>query len=224
MGSIPSLRIVMSGLLSFSLVAADPLGPQQLGRVWTVNEDGWLGTWTRRGDSREFDAHWRHPDGREVRDVLRLERRDGDTVVIFREGMNGRYSGRLEPGGHRIVNGSASWFTSAQRWSAELRGAGRDELGPEALGRVWSVNEDGWIGTWTRRGDSREFDAHWRHPDGREVRDVLRLEKRDGDSVVIFREGMNGRYSGRLEPGGHRIVNGSASWFSASQRWSAVLR
>lgn len=206
-----------------TLLASDPRDATHLGRVWSVNEDGWIGTWTRRGDSHTFDAHWRHPDGREVRDVLVLEKREGDVVVIYREGMKGRYTGRVEAGGRRIIQGTATWFNANQRWSAEIRGMEDKDLGPEALGRVWRVNEDGWIGVWTRMSDSATFEAHWRHPDGREVRDRIHLERREGALVWLYREGVKGRYTGRLDAEGRRILEGTATWFDARQRWTAEL-
>lgn len=67
-----------------------------LGQVWTESENGWSGTWTRRGSSNTFDAVWTK-DGARVTSVLtitavgvrgvHIHRRDGDGTVIEYAGL-----------------------------------------------------------------------------------------------------------------------------------------
>lgn len=55
-----------------------------LGRVWHEEENGWSGTWKRRGNSNTFDAVWTKGSGR-VTAVLTMTQRSGGRVSIHRE-------------------------------------------------------------------------------------------------------------------------------------------
>jgi hypothetical protein len=91
--------------------------------VWHIEEgvDGravWVGTWTRRGRSDVFDAHWRNVEtGAEASDTVRLiEARD--RIVFHRDGNDGEYRGTLSREGTHM-DGTASWYRSGWFWRAE---------------------------------------------------------------------------------------------------------
>jgi len=92
------------------------------GSVWTVVEVGeWFGTWTRRGGSNVFDAVWRHrTTPGQWRDVLTVESIEGNRMVIFRQGMNGRYQATLSAD-RKTLTGTASWYQPGQSWSGQIR-------------------------------------------------------------------------------------------------------
>ena len=93
------------------------------------------------------------------------------------------------------------------------------------LGRVWSVFEAGeWIGTWTRRGDTNIIDAVWTNKNTPgEWRDEMTIESVRGDQVVLFRKGMNGRYTGTISAD-RKSISGTASWYQPGQNWTAQIR
>ena len=98
-----------------------------LGRYWKVIEASaaradliWNGTWTRRGDTNVFDAHWRvDKTGEEVSDVIEFIDQKGDAIALFRRQLNGRYHGRVHPDGRHIA-GSATWYRNGDAWTAEV--------------------------------------------------------------------------------------------------------
>ena len=100
--------------------AGNPETSFDLGRVWTVSENGWKGTWTRRGAEKVFDAVWIGPGGEQVKDEIRFENLTGDTIVLRRVGLNGTYTGKIRDGGKRI-EGTASWFPPNGSWSADVK-------------------------------------------------------------------------------------------------------
>ncbi len=91
---------------------SDSLGPDNLGRVWQIQEGEWRGTWTRQGDSNEFVGVWHLPAGKVVKDVLVLESLKGDRLVVFRKGQNARYQCQISPDRKKIFNGTNPWFPS----------------------------------------------------------------------------------------------------------------
>ena len=143
-------------------------------------------------------------DGREVRiplsDIsnLRISRRNGADVRLSGSDIAGA---RVEGGG----------------------GGGRPD---EAYwgGRVWEVDEGGWKGVWTRKGDSDRFRAVWRNKDGQEQRDELILESVRGDKVVFFRESKRGRYRITLSPDRTRITHGTADWYRSGDTFNGYVR
>jgi hypothetical protein len=74
-------------------------------------------------------------------------------------------------------------------------------------------------GTWTRREGTDVFDAVWNGV----VRDVIQIESLNGNQIVLYRQGNNGRYYGTLSANGSRITSGSTSWYSAGWNWSATV-
>ena len=102
------------------VAAGKPEAAFDLGRVWTVSESGWKGTWTRRGMERVFDAVWIGPGGEQVKDEIRVESLVGDTIVLRRVGLNGTYTGKIRDGGRRL-EGTASWFPPNATWSADVK-------------------------------------------------------------------------------------------------------
>lgn len=93
------------------------------------------------------------------------------------------------------------------------------------LGKVLHVNEVGrWEGKWQCRKDGKTFDAYWKNIDnGQEVRDVIVIEKINGDQVVLYRYGNQGRYYGKLTDNGTKIRGGTASWYQKDWGWNAVI-
>jgi hypothetical protein len=90
-------------------------------RVWEVDEGGWNGIWTRKGDSNRFRAVWRNKNGQEQRDELILESVRGDRVVFYRESMRGRYRITLSPDRTRIAYGTADWYRSGDSFKGYVR-------------------------------------------------------------------------------------------------------
>ena len=92
--------------------------PLNLGPVLTVVENGaWKGTWTRRPGTQIFDAVWSHPQGGEIHDVLEIESMQGNRVVLYRRGNQGRYYGQIAPDGHSL-QGTMSWNDGGSSWRA----------------------------------------------------------------------------------------------------------
>lgn len=91
------------------------------------------------------------------------------------------------------------------------------------LGQTLTVKEVAggsiYDGTWTRRGGTDVFDAVWNGS----VRDVIEIESVNGNQIVFYRHGNNGRYSGTLSADGQRVTSGTASWYAAGWYWSAVV-
>jgi len=150
------------------------------------------------------------------------------------------------PVGYQVSKGRAQEFQSPVRispqdpsvtmWSdllgkpspsaqAQPGSGGVPVLAPD-LGRVWSVVEVGeWIGMWTRRPGSNTFDAVWHNTkQPGEVRDEITLESVEGNKVVLYRKGNNGRYKGTLSPDRRSILSGTASWYQPDWIWTAQIR
>lgn len=98
-------------------------------------------------------------------------------------------------------------------------------IGPD-LGRVWSVVEAGeWVGTWTRRPGTNTFDAVWHNTKKPgEWRDEITLESAEGNKVILYRKGNNGRYRGTLAPDRKSVLHGTASWYPPDWVWTAQIR
>lgn len=108
------------GSLSRSIVESELL---TLGNVWSVKECcGWSGTWIRRPNTNVFDAKWRHTNGSTAADVLELAGwdRSTNTVTIIRKSMNGYYKATYNPGNKSLTNGTTTWYTSGNTWSATI--------------------------------------------------------------------------------------------------------
>ncbi len=89
--------------------------------TWVVEEGPWKGTWTRRPDGRTIDATWRNEDTQATaRDVLRIERQEGQLILIRRDSMDGYYVGAVTCDGRRI-DGWASWYPPGWLWKAEVK-------------------------------------------------------------------------------------------------------
>jgi hypothetical protein len=90
------------------------------------------------------------------------------------------------------------------------------------LGDTLSVREvaggDVYDGTWTRRAGTDVFDAVWNGA----VRDVIEIESVNGNQIVLYRHGNNGRYSGTLSADGNRVT-GTANWYATGWSWSATV-
>jgi hypothetical protein len=53
-------------------------------------------------------------------DTITLESQQGNVVVLYRDGVKGRYFGTISGGG-KFLLGHASWYGPGYRWSAEIR-------------------------------------------------------------------------------------------------------
>lgn len=95
-----------------------------LGRLWRDTEDGWSGTWVRRGDSNFFDATWTNGNASDRADLqISLS---GQRVHILRtprrgqRGLTCAYDGTLAPDG---VNVSGTYICPGQpqaKWNATI--------------------------------------------------------------------------------------------------------
>lgn len=122
------------------------------------------------------------------------------------------------------VKGSTARFSLSGHWSngnaATIVLERSEKL--DRAGRVWNVVENGvWKGQWTRRPGTNTFDAHWTHPNGAQVKDVIVIESLQGDKVVLFRKGNGGRYTGTLSSDGR--VRGTMSWDDGGSRWEGQI-
>jgi hypothetical protein len=92
--------------------------------------------------------------------------------------------------------------------------------------RQWKVNEQGWTGVWTRRGNSNQFDARWTMPGQNDIQGVIEMHFSDRD-VRMNRTDLNTNqrceYRGQISPDG-RTAQG---WVSCSggprMNWTANL-
>ena len=66
-------------------------------------------------------------------------------------------------------------------------GSADADIAPDLLGAVWEKSENGWGGTWTRRGDSNVFDAVWTKGYDR-VTAVLTMTQTGVNTVSIYRQ------------------------------------
>jgi hypothetical protein len=91
----------------------------------------------------------------------------------------------------------------------------------DTLGNKWIINEIGkYFGTWTRRKGTNTFDAEWNNGS---IRDTIDIESVNGDQVVLYRHGNNGRYYGTIAPDG-KSIQGTASWYEKGWSWSATIK
>ncbi len=222
-----------------------PALPFDIGSRWYVREvsaSGLVfdGVWTRTGP-RTLSAVWRERNGGSVvTDVIEIESAVGPAIVLYRRGLNGRYFGALAPDG-RLIAGHASWYGAGDRWAAEIKsGDGPTEpqaqtriaepkaVPPLDIGKSWLVKEGNAAGTlfegvWTRTGP-RTFRAEWRRAGSNEVlSDTVSVESQQGNVVVLYRDGVKGRYFGTISGDG-KSLHGHASWYGPGGRWSAEIR
>lgn len=193
--------------------------PINLGTRWEVEESGWRAVWTRRGNSNVFDGRWTREGATPITAVLRVNV-DGNFVCISRrnssDGNNCQYVGRIE--GNRIV-GNNICNRGGGPWTATIF---REPLTPD-LGNRWVVEESGWRGIWTRRGNSNVFDGRWTRPGATPVTAVLRMQQQ-GNQVRIERrnssDGNDCTYTGRIEG---RRVTGNYTCEQGGGTWSATI-
>ena len=152
-----------------------------LGARWDLVESGWTGTWVRRGSSNTFDASWGKggASGSSVitmtltGDRVHVDRRDAaefggasvayDATIAADGTVSG--TGRVASSGatytfHATVTCGDLASTSVQPPPVKVDGGGGVAPGC-GLGARWDLVENGWAGTWVRRGRSNTFDASW---------------------------------------------------------------
>lgn len=123
----------------------------------------------------------------------------------------------------RVTLPAALQTDTDQKGRVNLPSSANDLL---SLGNIWHVTECcGWSGTWTRRAGTNTFDAKWQHTNGTPVQDVLTLlswNKVTGQ-ITLSRQGNGGTYTGKIDTGNRRILQGTASWYPAGANWSATF-
>lgn len=142
-------------------------------------------------------------------------------------------------------HGSGIWASVdyVYRWDASGSAASAGPLGPLGpaagvqgagtgvgldLGRVWVQSENGWSGTWTRRGDSATFDAVWTKG-GERVTAVLTITAVNGREVRIRRRDTSGsnfeiEYVGLVDNQGNVQGVGHIVGHDVRYNWSATIR
>lgn len=124
----------------------------------------------------------------------------------------------------------ADLCTRRQSPGARGPGAGRPSpiQGAGILGRVWQESEAGWQGTWTRLGNSNQFNAIWTHPSGGVVRAFLTMTIVGNNVAVIRRDtfgsrvGKGCRYSGKIR--GNQVDGVyNCDWSRGNHPWSALI-
>jgi hypothetical protein len=190
-----------------------------IGTRWEVEEGGWRGVWTRRGNSNVFDARWTRAGERPITAVLRMRLQDNFVCISRRNSSDGndcQYVGRIE--GRRVTG-----FNICNRGGGPWSGTIIREPRVPDLGTRWDEEENGWRGVWTRRGNSNIFDARWTRPGATPVTAVLRMQQQ-GNNVRIERrnssDGNDCDYTGRIEG---RRVTGTYSCDEGGGTWSATI-
>ncbi|KKI91025.1 hypothetical protein WQ54_17170 [Bacillus sp. SA1-12] len=190
-----------------------------LGTRWEVEEGGFRGVWTRRGNSNVFDARWTRPGATPITAVLRMRLQDNFVCISRRnssDGNNCQYVGRIEG---RRVTGFNICNRGGGPWSGTIiRGPRVPDLGTR-----WDEEEDGWRGVWTRRGNSNVFDARWTRPGATPVTAVLRMQLQDNNVRIERRNSSDGNdcdYTGRIEG---RRATGTYSCDQGGGTWSATI-
>jgi hypothetical protein len=112
--------------------------------------------------------------------------------------------------------------------AAGARPAAAAASGGIDLGQVWSQSENGWAGTWTRRGASQVFDAVW-VKDGVRVTAVLTITPVGARGVHIHRRDTSGsnfeiEYAGLVDPQGQVQGVGLIVGQNVRDGWSATIR
>jgi len=93
-----------------------------------------------------------------------------------------------------LVGGGGTY--EASNCNGDQRGAGGGGAGGGAgpfrcgLGSTWTESESGWTGTWTRRGTSNTFDAHWERSGFKAIDQILTMTI-NGNVVEITRQDPN---------------------------------
>lgn len=207
-------------------VQAQPYG---LGQRWIVQEGAWRGVWTRRGNSNVFDGRWTQSGQRDITAVLTIYT-SGPFIFILRrnssDGNNCNYTGNFGADG-RTASGQNICNRGGGAWSAviERRGQPQPPQPQDRLGRRWNVQEDGWTGVWTRRGNSNVFDGRWTQPGQRDITAVLSIYLQ-GNNVRIERrnssDGNNCEYRGTLSNDG-RTASGQFTCDRGGGSWRATI-
>jgi hypothetical protein len=92
-----------------------------VGRIWHVEQIGgrtYKGTFTRRGNSRIYDAHWTSGN-QSVSDELEQQIDPGNKVTFIRKNERGKYFGSISPDGTKLTNGTSTW--SGVTWTATIK-------------------------------------------------------------------------------------------------------
>lgn len=193
--------------------------PLDLGTRWEVEEGGWRGVWTRRGNSNVFDARWTRQGARAITAVLRMQVQDNFVCISRRnssDGNNCQYVGKIE--GNRVT-GTNVCDRGGGAWSGTIL---RNQV--VDLGRRWEVQEGAWNAVWVRRRNSNTFDGRWTRQGATPITAVLVMEV-DGNNVRISRrnssDGNNCQYIGRIQGSN---ASGTFTCDQGGGQWTANIR
>jgi len=127
---------------------------------------------------------------------------------------------------HPITPEIAREYEQQQQRNGSPQAGGQVRSADEGcgLGYEWDEREVGFIGTWTRRGTSNTFDAHWSK--GAFADNAVLNVDITGNRVSIKRTQPDGRtcqYTGTLQ---NNHVTGSyrCSWDSFDLQWDALIK
>jgi len=85
-----------------------------------IHSDRWEGTWTRRADSKTFDAVWRNKMTRqEVRDTIELDFVERGRITLHRSNIKNYYNGYYQADQQNELQG---YVNACQRctWRAQI--------------------------------------------------------------------------------------------------------
>jgi hypothetical protein len=203
-----------------------------LGVRWDASENGWTGTWVRRGSSNTFDATWQR-DGSTGSSVLtmslngsrvHIERRDASSFG----GAYVEYDGVVDAAG--TVSGTsrvpASGATSPFRAAIQCGDAARSSPAPTAdLGATLvAIFPSVCTAIWTR-AQPGVYDSVTvcQGPGNASFRETLTVQSYDGKTVIISRPNY-GQYRGTLSAD-HRTIRGTCDWADCTPnyRWTAYI-
>ncbi len=95
-----------------------------LGDAWEVEEVAcWRAIWTRRPESRLWDAYWFHPNGERVRATLELWQKGRSVTIVRRHdrGQYCRYDGTISSDWWTVEGRyTCTWERTPMRWRASI--------------------------------------------------------------------------------------------------------
>lgn len=120
--NIPSIDIsLLESILPTQIEKID-----NLGKTWYEQESGWIGIWSRRGLTNNFDAIYSKPGEQDLKTFLTIYKEGKTIFVIRRDGEEGSqtsctYTGTISED-ERSVEGSyiCHWTNNSIPWSAKI--------------------------------------------------------------------------------------------------------
>lgn len=227
-----SLRPAAVAALLLSSIALPAAQPAVFPASWTWEENGWTGTWTRRGGTGVYDVVWAKGAER-GHSIVTLHQTGSASFCAHRQdtqGWSGQevdYSGALASDGSARGTGRVRGTGQLIEWKARPGGSAVPPPPPvDRLGRTWRTEENGWTGAWTRRGSSNTFDVEWRNGGSRgssvctvEIQgSSLRIHRRDLAPWTGQQVDYTATLSGDGAFHGRGVVRGSGLTYTWSGR------